>query len=111
MKQMAFWFLLKMNKKEKTNLTFFNDGDGMANLLKKVGSTNGIYSASTKDYSKFRALLLEAVSHRCSGDSPKNGTEAILRAQEKNPNAKEIILIAVPVRPCLPTGTTGRPTI
>ena len=94
MKQTAFWFLLKMNKKESSNIVLFNDGNGIQNHLKTVGSTGGIHSVTTKDYNDFRELLLKSVSYGCSGDSDENDIEAILEAQKKFPNAKEIILIA-----------------
>lgn len=94
MKQMAYWFLLNMNKKEEMNIVFFNDGDGKPNHLKEVGRTGGIHSATTKDYAEFRNLLLEAVSHGCSGDAAENDAEAVLKAQKIFPKATEIILIA-----------------
>lgn len=94
MKQTAFWFLLKMNKKETANITLFNDGDGIDNALKRIGSTGGLHSVKTKDYMEFREVLLKSVSYGCSGDSDENDVEAILKAQKDNPDAKEIILIA-----------------
>ncbi|HLW30414.1 MAG TPA: hypothetical protein VKX29_06125 [Brumimicrobium sp.] len=94
MKQTAFWFLLKMNKKETVNITLFNDGDGISNDQKIVGRTGGLHSVSTKDYKDFRELLLKSVSYGCSGDSDENDVEAIYKAQRDNPDAKEIILIA-----------------
>lgn len=94
MVQMAYWFLLKLNQKEKVNITFFNDGDRKPNYSKIPGRTGGIYSASTKDYMEFRDTLLKAVSNGYGGDAPENDAEAILTAQRKFPHAKEIILIA-----------------
>ncbi|WP_123776074.1 hypothetical protein [Brumimicrobium aurantiacum] len=92
--QVVFWFLLKLNKKEEAYIALYNDGDGIPNNQKKIGSTKGIHSVRTKKYVEFRDTLLQAVSFGCSGDSPENDVEAILKAQNDNPNAKEIILIA-----------------
>lgn len=92
--QTAFWFLLKMNRKENCNIVFFNDGDGKPNHKKVIGQTGGIYNKSTNLYEEYHALLLEAVSKGCSGDAEENGIEAILEAQEKFPYSKEIIFIA-----------------
>lgn len=92
--QMMLWFLYNLNDKETTNIVLFNDGDGKPNHLKVIGKTGGIYSKSTNKYDDLLELLKDAVSKGCSGDSPENGIEAILRAQELYPNSKEIIFIA-----------------
>lgn len=94
MKQMAYWFLLKMNKKQESNFIFFNDGGDKPTHLKIVGATGGIYSESSTKYCVFRETLIEAVSHGCGGDTPENDVEAILKAQKEYPKAKGIILIA-----------------
>lgn len=92
--QLGLWFLYKIHRKEKTNIVLFNDGDGMPNHLKVVGKTGGLYTASTDQYTVFLDLLHQAISKGCSGDTPENGVEAILKAQEEFPDAKEIIFIA-----------------
>lgn len=92
--QLGLWFLYKIHNKEKTNIVLFNDGDGIANHLKVVGKTGGIYTVSTDKYERFLDLLDLATSKGCSGDSPENGVEAILKAQKEFPHSKEIIFIA-----------------
>ncbi|PWH86622.1 hypothetical protein [Brumimicrobium oceani] len=94
MEQMAFWFLLKMNKNEEAYIALFNDGDGMPNNQKAIGITGGIHTIKTKEYKQFRENLLHSVSFGCSGDREENDIEALLKAQKENPKAKEIILIA-----------------
>jgi len=94
MKQIAFWFLLKMNKKEETYIALFNDGDGRSNDEKVAGRTGGVHTIKTKDYIEFRELLIKAVSLGDGGDSDENDIEAVYEAQRDNPDAKEIILIA-----------------
>lgn len=92
--QLALWFLYKLNDRETTNIVLFNDGDGKPNHMKIIGKTGGIYTKSSDKYEDFLKLLLEATSKGCSGDTPENGIEAILRAQKEFPEAKEIIFIA-----------------
>lgn len=92
--QLALWFLYRLNGKETTNIVMFNDGDGKPNHLKVIGKTGGIYSKSTNKYDDLLELLTTATSKGCSGDTPENGVEAILKAQELYPGSKEIIFIA-----------------
>ncbi|PKR80501.1 hypothetical protein CW751_08990 [Brumimicrobium salinarum] len=94
MRQVAFWFLLKMNKKEETYIALFNDGDRTPNDEKIIGRTGGIYTIKTKDYSQFRDALLRTVSLGNGGDTPENDVEALYKAQRDNPEAEELILIA-----------------
>lgn len=94
MKQVAFWFLLKMNKKEEAYIALFNDGNGIANDKKIIGQTGGVHSVKTIEYARFRETLLKSVSYGCSGDAEENDVEALYKAQRDNPNAKELILIA-----------------
>lgn len=92
--QLLLWFLYKINHKEKTNIVFFNDGDGKPNHLKVIGNTGGLYNKTTDKYEEVLTLLNDAISKGCSGDSHENGVEAILKAQELYPNSKEILFVA-----------------
>lgn len=92
--QLAMWFLYKLNDKEMTNIILFNDGDGKPNHLKVIGKTGGLYNQSTNSYDELLKLLQDATSKGCSGDTEENGIEAILKAQELYPDAKEIIFVA-----------------
>lgn len=94
MEQIVYWFLLKMNKKEKLNIVFFNDGDGKETIEKKIGSTGGIYHISTENYKDFRETIFKATKYGCNEDRPENDVEALISAQEQYPQASEIILIA-----------------
>ena len=92
--QTVYWFLYKYSGKEKINLVLFNDGDEIADELKRIGRTGGIYYKTATDYHDFRDLVIQATSKGCGGDSPENDLEAVLKAQELFPNSSEIILIA-----------------
>lgn len=92
--QMALWFLYKISLNGKTNIVFFNDGDGIADKKKINGATGGIYCMETNNYDSFYGLLRQSTSKGCSGDIAENVVEAILNAQNEFPNSKEIILIA-----------------
>lgn len=94
MEQIVFWFLLKMNQKEKLNISFFNDGDGKDNSEKVIGSTGGIYHISTADYKEFRNEIFKATAYGCNEDRPENDVEALISSQERFPESKSLILIA-----------------
>ena len=90
--QVVLWLKLSTLTNSISSVTFFNDGD--MKTVKEIGKTGGIYTVNSSDYDTIRALALTTIANGGGGDAPENDIEAIIYAQEKNPKAKEIILIA-----------------
>jgi hypothetical protein len=92
--QLVLWFKLNELDDRVAHVTFFNDGDRTPDDKKEVGRIGGIYHSESGEYDKTRDLALETISNGYGGDGPENDVEAILEAIERNPDAKEIVLIA-----------------
>lgn len=87
------WYCLHKFQNE-VSFSFFNDGDGISNDKKLIGKTGGVHQVTTNSLDTIAKYVLETIKTGCSGDNPENDVEAILKSIEKNPKAKEIILIA-----------------
>ncbi len=92
--QLILWFKLNELKDRVRHVTFFNDGDMTPDAHKKAGEVGGIYHYEGGDYEGIRKLAFKTVENGCGGDWQENDCEAILSAIEKNPEAKEIVLVA-----------------
>lgn len=92
--QLILWFKLNELEDRVSHVTFFNDGDRTPDAKKVVGRIGGIYHYDGGEYDKTRDLALETISNGYGGDGPENDLEAVLEAIERNPKAKEIVLIA-----------------
>jgi hypothetical protein len=92
--QLVLWFKLNELEDRVSHVTFFNDGDRTPDPKKVVGRIGGIYHHEGGEYGKTRDLALKTISNGYGGDGPENDLEAVLEAIERNPKAKEIVLIA-----------------
>lgn len=92
--QLILWFKLNELEKRVSHVTFFNDGNFTPDIKKVIGNTGGIYHSKGGDYEDTRDLALKTIKNGYGGDGPENDLEAILEAIERNPDAKEIVLIA-----------------
>jgi hypothetical protein len=92
--QLILWFKLNELDKRVSAVTFFNDGDMTPDAKKVIGKTGGIYYSPTGSFEDTRNLAIKTIQNGYGGDGPENDFEAILAAIEKNPEAKEIILVA-----------------
>ncbi|MFM2385997.1 MAG: hypothetical protein RL660_754 [Bacteroidota bacterium] len=90
---MMAWFCLHEFTRE-IPFAFFNDGDGKPNDQKVIGQTGGVHQFKTNSLDTLANYVYETTKTGCSGDCPENDIEAILKAIEKNPKVKEVILIA-----------------
>jgi hypothetical protein len=87
------WFCLQDYSTEAA-FALFNDGDGKANELKIIGNTGGVHQFSTSKIDTISKYVFETIKTGCSGDDPENDIEAILKAIQKNPSVKEVVLVA-----------------
>lgn len=91
--ELMAWFCLQ-DMTEKTSFAFFNDGDGMPNDQKIIGRTGGVHQFKTKSLDTIAEKIFETIKTGCSGDSPENDVEAVIKAIEENKDVKEVILLA-----------------
>ena len=95
--QLLCWYALKM-KSEKSkvkNFVFFNDGDDKPLSLKKLGETGGIYSCTAGNVDSVIRCAMNTIRQGTANfDLPENDVEALIYAQKKFPDAKELYLVA-----------------
>ena len=92
--QIMLWHKLNFNTNKAKYFTFFNDGDHKRDRQKKIGSTGGIYNVIAENYDNVEKEMTKAMLNGYGGDSPENDIEALLKAIENYPDAKDIVLIA-----------------
>ncbi len=74
---------------------FFNDGDTTPDKDKKIGQTKGIYISKSADFTEALQKMEECKKNgNGGGDIEENDIEAVLKAIEEFPYAKQFILIA-----------------
>lgn len=92
--QFILWFKLASQQKRVKDVVFFNDGDMTPDNEKVIGETGGIYHQKVKSFEDLIDLAHQTMRGGGGGDSPENNIEALLKAIEISPNAKEIVMIA-----------------
>lgn len=99
--QLQVWMRLNFHLTDCRHFVFFNDGDNKMDGLKRVGKVGGIYAGKAANYSSMEILCKQAMANGYGGDGQENDIEAMLEAQKKFTECKEIVLIAdnyAPVR-------------
>ncbi|RYD83663.1 MAG: hypothetical protein EOP53_00150 [Sphingobacteriales bacterium] len=91
--QLLLWYSMYMGKTPVSKFVFFNDGDGMPDLKKKLGRTGGIYSVQPEDIADLKNVMELAITKGTGGDLPENNIEASLEALAKFKNTDQLILI------------------
>ena len=92
--QVLVWYKLTFATKDFTEFVFFNDGDRTNDGQKKTGKTGGIYYCKSTNKDTVLQTAFRCSRNGFGGDVQENNIEACLLAVEKNPNLKEIIMIA-----------------
>ncbi|MHB1277319.1 MAG: hypothetical protein ACYC1Q_02875 [Bacteroidia bacterium] len=99
--QLQVWMRLNFHLTDCRHFVFFNDGNNKPDGSKRVGKVGGIYAGRASNYSAMELLCKEAMAGGYGGDGQENDIEAMLEAQKKFAECKEIVLIAdnyAPVR-------------
>lgn len=91
---MLLWFQEQFEESELEHLLFFNDGDSIADSLKLIGMTGGIYPVDTPAWDDVIRTMEQVTLGGNGGDHPENNMEAIQAALDRWPDAKEIFLVA-----------------
>jgi len=92
--QAIMWHALNFKNKRISKFVFFNDGNKKRTEEKKLGNTGGIYAFDSNNLEDVIEVMYEITQMGKGGDWPENDTEALIFAQNKWPNIKELFLIA-----------------
>jgi len=98
---LIFWLKLYGPKREISAFSFFNDGNSKSDSEKVPGKTGGIILSQGNDADAAVRNLMRCVKMGSGGDAKENNLEAVIKALEKYPESKDIVLISdgmVPVR-------------
>ncbi len=74
--------------------TFFNDGNGAPEILKRIGNSGGVYHVKASEFDSIYFTLLKAMNAGDGGDIPENNIEAILRTLKQWPDIDTLLMIA-----------------
>jgi hypothetical protein len=92
--QVMLWLKFRPEVLAQGRFVFFNDGDAMPDLLKRIGSTGGIHFASSPNYDSVYAVMEETMRKGTGGDIPENDLESVLAALNKWPDTDTVLLVA-----------------
>ncbi len=92
--QLAAWYQLSYLKEKNLQFIFFNDGDNMADDLKKIGSTGGIYYSPSKGIDSLFKTMAIVTSRGWGGDCAENNMEALSKGVKIAKPYKELVMIA-----------------
>lgn len=93
--QFQMWHKLNLEQNNGNHdFIFFNDGDNKPDLIKINGQVGGLYYINTTSFEVLSITMKKAMLRGNGGDRPENNIEAVIEGLKKNPNIKEVIMIA-----------------
>ncbi len=92
--QLLLWYSQYMHKVPVKRFVFFNDGDNMPDLKKKIGKTGGLYPVEPEDIAELKNVMELSITKGSGGDIPENNIEATLFATSRFKNTDQVVLIA-----------------
>jgi len=93
--QFQMWHKLHLEQNNGNHdFMFFNDGDNKPDLIKVSGNVGGLYYINTSSFEQLSITMKKAMLRGGGGDLPENNIEAVIEGLKKNPNIKEVIMIA-----------------
>ncbi len=92
--QAILWHALNFKSKKINKFVFFNDGNKTRTHEKVLGNTGGIYAFDANNLTDVIEVMYDIFQMGSGGDVPENDIEALIYAQNKWPNVKELFLIA-----------------
>ncbi len=93
--QFQMWHKLHLDQNAGNHdFIFFNDGDNKPDLIKVNGNVGGLYYINTSSFEQLSITMKKAMLKGGGGDLPENNIEAVIEGLKKNPNIKEVIMIA-----------------
>lgn len=92
--QVMLWLKHRPEILQHGRFTFFNDGDAMPDMFKKIGQTGGIYFAPYRSFDSVYSVMKYTMHKGLGGDLPENNLEAVLKTLERWPDTDTVLLIA-----------------
>lgn len=92
--QVMLWLKYNPDILAYGRFTFFNDGDNIPDLYKKIGKTGGIYFSKSQNFDSVYNVMVKAMSRGQGGDLPENNMEAVKETLKMWPDTDTILLIA-----------------
>ena len=92
--QVMLWLKYSPKTLENGRFAFFNDGDAMPDIFKRVGNTGGIYFAGSGNFDSVYSVMSKAMRRGLGGDQPENNLEAVLKTLDQWPDIDTILMIA-----------------
>lgn len=93
--QVVLWNSINRVSGKIKQLVFFNDGDGLFDMDKRLGMTGGIYFGSpTLKIDTFLNLMENMMTKGGGGDAPENNIEAILKGMDSVKSFQDLVLVA-----------------
>ena len=92
--QVIRWHRNHFKNKKIRHFVFFNDGNHLADTLKVLGKTGGIYAVEAENIGKLMKTLKNVVQNGAGGDVPENDVEALLFGVSQYEDFDQLILIA-----------------
>jgi len=74
--------------------SFFNDGNGAPEILKRIGNSGGVYTVKTSNFDSIYQTMQRAMNAGSGGDLPENNIEAILRSLKKWSDVDTVLMVA-----------------
>ncbi len=74
--------------------SFFNDGNGAPEILKRIGNSGGVYTVKTSNFDSIYQTMQRAMNSGSGGDLPENNIEAILRSLKKWSDVDTVLMVA-----------------
>lgn len=101
MAQIFAWINSEAEKSNVQYVVCFNDGDGMDNHDKKIGSTGGIYGEPYTNPGQLSELMISTMEKCYANDIQENDCEAIIKGINMCSDCDDVVLLAdswAPVR-------------
>ncbi len=91
--QLSVWYQLNYKKEPNLQFVFFNDGNNMADDMKKIGSTGGVYYQESKGLDSLNTFMSMVRANGYGGDCPENNMEALIKGVDMAKPYKELVMI------------------
>jgi hypothetical protein len=93
--QFKVWHKINLSSNSGNHdFVFFNDGNNMPDFMKVTGRVGGIYYLNTHHFDSLSRYMSMSMNRGGGGDGPENNIEAVIEGLKKNPQCREVIMIA-----------------
>ena len=91
--QLMVWYELNQKNEKKLQFVFFNDGNNLPDLQKRIGATGGIYYSAPATSDSIRKLMVKVSNAGSGGDIPENNMEALIKGTKQSTPFTDLIMV------------------